>query len=1072
MPLSHPLVVSRFPLFIVQLLRLQEQSDHDVDDGTPQYINVEVYNDLCNSVGVGEQVTIVGVVRAIQESVNAGRGGASGRQTFVYYISAHSIFSERINEQLTIEFTKRAHSIDTERKRELLSRAGLNIVSKHFSTEDLQAIANILAHDDVISLIVASSCPNVHGHELVKLGLLLGLFGGSNAEYQTPRVHSKPNRSNVRQSNDPMLHTPFSSHPGRTRKKKRKRDTDVDATQHLALPDISNAGHAREPMHTNGAALVSFPHSSQRPRIPADSRFDLTMSPIAPVINRETQEFLNLSLFGGTQCTNSTRNSQPSFSATGKSLSIPSTFASTADNSLVPTSRHRLHQPSTGINSSVSSTKKRRLHVLDADSSSSSEDEAAMRVEQGFSPSGNGRHGRNNLGSSSVQSGTGHVDESDEGSDASSDASDYSSGSDLVPSFAAHLGTVPVRNSLLFPSQRRATVASSPSSDTTSSSALDLSFQNLLPSTHSSNSASDRSIAVPPLPSSSSPAIKAPGTNAPSLLGRIGLDSTSSVRLDSEPGLGGADGAEPSPATGSSGSVRPDDSAAEGVTGAGKPDEEEGDRAVDVPTVRQNIHVLVVGDPGVGKSQMLRAISALAPKSVFVSGSSSGATGLTAVVNKDKGVGGASLDAGALVLSDLGIAAIDEFDKLKGDHVSLLEAMEQQKVSIAKAGITTSLNARTGVLAAANPISGHFDRSKTISENLKLKPALLSRFDLIFILLDARDNEKDSKLSDHILKQSYANAKALSGQPIAPEPRFSGQIHQHTGDVDKGVDDLARMDHLLSFAGGEATPIPSLDPSAIANRTVSSTPSMSYIPPPSSLSLSGILANPQPQQPAAGSIPISMALRPEHIPSGLEFPPLVVRLQRGVARIRTSEHVPAEILKKYVAYAKKYCSPVLTPEAAKVLLDFYVTLRKDHSSKDGVPITTRQLESLCRLSEARAKMELNPFVLEHHARDIVELMKEAIFDAVSDGFGGLDFGRQSGVGISDGKAVKALVQKLTLETSRKGSDFFTVEEVRNYAASVGYSGTRNPLDLIEKMNNMGYITRTFRNGQYMYRFHK
>lgn len=176
----------------------------------------------------------------------------------------------------------------------------------------------------------------------------------------------------------------------------------------------------------------------------------------------------------------------------------------------------------------------------------------------------------------------------------------------------------------------------------------------------------------------------------------------------------------------------------------------------DKTSIRGDIHILLVGDPGVAKSQILSYMSKLAPRGIYASGKSASAAGLTAAAVKDDfGDGRWTLEAGALVLADKGLACIDELDKMTAqDRSSLHEAMESQKISVAKAGITATLQCRCSMLAAANPKFGRFDTSGdlgALSNQIELPPALMSRFDLMFILKDIPDEDYDMKLSKHIL---------------------------------------------------------------------------------------------------------------------------------------------------------------------------------------------------------------------------------------------------------------------------------------------------------------------------------
>ncbi|XP_032684670.1 DNA helicase MCM8-like isoform X2 [Odontomachus brunneus] len=180
---------------------------------------------------------------------------------------------------------------------------------------------------------------------------------------------------------------------------------------------------------------------------------------------------------------------------------------------------------------------------------------------------------------------------------------------------------------------------------------------------------------------------------------------------------------------------------------------------------RNDIHILMVGDPGLGKSQMLQACCRISVKGVYICGNSSTSSGLTVTLTKETGSNDFILEPGALVLADQGCCCIDEFDKMCSQHQALLESMEQQSVTVAKSGVLCSLPARTSILAAANPIGGQYNKSKTVTENLNISQPLLSRFDLIFLLLDKPNKHFDSLLCKHIMTvhtNSHANSNAES----------------------------------------------------------------------------------------------------------------------------------------------------------------------------------------------------------------------------------------------------------------------------------------------------------------------
>ncbi|KAL0485651.1 DNA helicase MCM [Acrasis kona] len=386
--------------------------------------------------------------------------------------------------------------------------------------------------------------------------------------------------------------------------------------------------------------------------------------------------------------------------------------------------------------------------------------------------------------------------------------------------------------------------------------------------------------------------------------------------------------------------------------------------------VRGDPHLLIVGDPGLGKSQLLTAVSHVAPRGVYVCGNTTTTSGLTVTVVKDQGSGDFSLEAGALVLADQGCCCIDEFDKMRSEHQALLEAMEQQSISIAKAGIVCNLPARCSVMAAANPVGGHYNRAKTVSENLKISPALLSRFDLIFILLDSPDELRDELLSNHVMS-----------------------LHVKT-----------------------------------QNKTQRKDPSFTQMP----------------QTQLMSSVDKKKSLK------------------ERLVKEKSFEHLPAMFLRKYIAYARKYCHPKLSDEAKDVLQRFYMSLREKHQSSDSTPITTRQLESLVRLAQGRAKLELREVVTIQDAFDVVEIMQESMYDILTDEFGQVDFRRNAGS--TKGRDVNRFIDDLTRRGNHEGRSTFSKAELFHiYKNELHMDGTHFE-KFIEKLNFDGYFIKTSPNG--------
>ncbi|KAL6065504.1 MCM DNA helicase complex subunit [Balamuthia mandrillaris] len=348
--------------------------------------------------------------------------------------------------------------------------------------------------------------------------------------------------------------------------------------------------------------------------------------------------------------------------------------------------------------------------------------------------------------------------------------------------------------------------------------------------------------------------------------------------------------------------------------------------------LRGDINILMVGDPSTAKSQLLRFVLNIAPLAISTSGRGSSGVGLTAAVTTDEETGERRLEAGAMVLADRGVVCIDEFDKMsEEDRVAIHEVMEQQTVTIAKAGIHTSLNARCSVVAAANPIYGQYDRQKKPAQNIRLPDSLLSRFDLLFIVLDELSPEHDRRISEHVLGMHMYRPMGLEeGTPMDFASSATSSLS-------------------LSSSGS------SLEEEASATADMNSDADGG--------SESGL------QQPApvyqTKAVPNSLRMAGKHAADKKE--------DRNSNKLYSFEFI-----KRYIIYAKNFVQPELTVEATEYIGRAYTDLRSKSDIKT-LPITARTLETLIRLSVAHAKCRLSSVVTEEDAAVAVELVNFALY---------------------------------------------------------------------------------------------
>ena len=373
--------------------------------------------------------------------------------------------------------------------------------------------------------------------------------------------------------------------------------------------------------------------------------------------------------------------------------------------------------------------------------------------------------------------------------------------------------------------------------------------------------------------------------------------------------------------------------------------------------IRGDLHMLLIGDPGTGKSQMISYVENIAPRSVYTSGKGSSAAGLTAAAVRDDFGDGQqwSLEAGALVLADKGIAAVDELDKMdSSDRSAMHEGLEQQKISVSKAGINATLKARCSLLGAANPKYGRFDQYEPIGEQIDLEPALISRFDLIFTVTDSPDPDHDSRLAKHIIKTNYA------------------------GEINTQREELASSE---------------FTPEQVAE--------------------------------------VTQEVAPE---------------------------IDAELLRKYIAHAKRSCYPTMTEEAKDLIEEFYVNLRSKGADEDApVPVTARKLEAMVRLAEASARVRLSDTVERIDADRATDIVESCLKDiGVDPETGQFDADVvETGTSKSQRDRIKN-IKGLIADIEEEYQEGAPVEEVLDRAGEIGMDPGKAERE-IEKLRTKGEV---------------